>query len=53
MNDAIHKVLSGSPATRDQLICAGLFVGFWFLIDFIEWVDWLIQKFTPIAMCIK
>ena len=43
--DSLHRILSGQSLTRPQLIGAGIFVGFWFLIDVIQFVDWLWGKF--------
>jgi len=45
MMDALHRILSGQSLTRPQLIAAGCFVAFWFLIDVIQFTDWLIGKF--------
>jgi hypothetical protein len=42
--DALHRILSGQCLTRGQLIAAGCFVLFWFGIDVVQFVDWLVQK---------
>lgn len=44
MNDALHRILSGSPAHRRELIAAGLFVAIWFAMDVIQFVDWVASK---------
>jgi hypothetical protein len=54
MMDALHRILSGSPDNRKQLAFAGVFIMFWFTIDFVEWVDWLMLKINPpfTTMCV-
>lgn len=54
MMDALHRILSGSPLGRKQLALAGTFVLFWFVIDFVQWVDWLHDKIKPpmTTMCL-
>lgn len=47
MNDSLHRILSGSPARRIELIAAGIFVAVWFLMDVVQFTDWAIQKFSP------
>ena len=42
--DAIHRILSGQALTPRQLTFAGLFVAQWYLMDLIEFVDWLWAK---------
>lgn len=50
----IHRILSGSPEHRRELIAAGLFVAVWFAIDLVQWVDWALEKFNPSpVVCIK
>lgn len=43
--DALHRILTGNTLTNKQLVFAGVFVIFWFLIDIIQFVDWVISKF--------
>lgn len=50
MKDSLHRILSGSPESRTQLIAAGLFVGLWFAMDLIEFVDWANQKLHPMPV---
>lgn len=45
MMDAIHRILSGQPLTPRELRWAGAVVAIWFLMDLVEWLDWLIGKF--------
>jgi hypothetical protein len=45
MLDAINRILSGQALTRPQLVGAGVFVAVWFLMDLIQFVDWLWSKF--------
>ena len=47
MKDSLHRILSGSPDSRFQLIAAGIFVLVWFAIDVIQFTDWAMQKFNP------
>lgn len=44
MIDRIHRILSGSPEHRTELIAAGIFVAIWFTMDAVQWVDWLAAK---------
>lgn len=54
MSDGFHRILSGSPERRAELIAAGCFVVVWFVMDAVQWVDWLITKIAPAAVvCIK
>jgi hypothetical protein len=43
--DAIHRILTGQSLTAKELRIAGILVLLWFLMDLIQWVDWLIGKF--------
>jgi hypothetical protein len=45
MFDAINRILSGQALTRRQRTGAGIFVAVWFLMDLIQFVDWLLSKF--------
>jgi hypothetical protein len=47
MLDALHRILSGGPTRRGELIAAGIFVLFWFAIDVIQFADWAWQKLHP------
>jgi hypothetical protein len=42
--DFLHRILSGQTLTRRELHIAGWFVVAWFILDLVEWVDWLIDK---------
>lgn len=55
----IHRILSGSPEHRAELVAAGLVVAIWFAMDVVQFVDWAIQKYNqppalmvPSAPCI-
>lgn len=43
--DALHRILSGQPLTSRELRIAGWIVIVWFLMDLVQWIDWLIGKF--------
>lgn len=47
MSGWLHRVASGTPDTRGQLIAAGVFALIWFVMDAVQWVDWLVLKFRP------
>ena len=50
--DALHKILAGNPDDRRQLVAAGIFVAIWFVMDTIEFVDWLQLKIWPaVTIC--
>lgn len=42
--DAIHRILAGQPLTPKELRIAGLLVLAWFLMDLVQWIDWLMSK---------
>jgi hypothetical protein len=42
--DILHRILAGQTLSRRELTIAGFFVLFWFLIDFVQWVDWVWEK---------
>lgn len=46
MSDAFHRMLTGNTLTRGQLIGAGAFVLFWFAMDVIQFVDFVVEKFS-------
>jgi hypothetical protein len=50
----LHKIFSGNPEHRIELILASVFVLVWFAMDLSEWLDWAISKFNPTqsAICI-
>jgi hypothetical protein len=52
--DALHRIVSGGPKRRAELIAAGVFVLIWFGIDIIQFSDWVLQKFNPpeTAICL-
>jgi hypothetical protein len=45
MLDAINRILSGQALTHRQLVGAGVFVAVWFLMDAIQFADWVWSKF--------
>lgn len=47
MSDALHRILSGQALTPRELKLAGAFVILWFLMDFVQWIDWLVGKIWP------
>lgn len=50
----LHRVLSGSPVHRVELVAAGIFVAVWFALDFVQWIDWAVTKFNPVpVVCVK
>jgi hypothetical protein len=50
----LHRILSGSPEHRTELVAAGIFVMLWFAMDAIQWVDWISQKIDPTPIvCVK
>jgi hypothetical protein len=44
MIDALHRMLTGNTLTRGQLIGAGAFVLIWFLMDVIQFADFVWGK---------
>ena len=49
---AFHRVVSGNPTRRVELIAAGIFVLIWFAIDVVQFVDWVVTKWNaprPVA----
>lgn len=51
----LHRILSGSPEVRTELVAAGIFVAVWFCMDAAQWLDWLINtKLWPVAVvCVR
>jgi hypothetical protein len=47
--DAIHRVLTGQPLNRTELIVAGALVLLWFLMDLVQWIDWLLNKLNGVC----
>lgn len=45
MFDAIHRILCGQPLSPRELRVAGYLVLAWFVMDLIQWLDWLWGKF--------
>lgn len=43
----LHRILSGSPEVRGELVAAGIFVAVWFVMDLAQWVDWVESKINP------
>jgi hypothetical protein len=44
MFDTLHRILSGQTLSKRELRIAGVVVMAWFLMDLVQWVDWLFQK---------
>jgi|HubBroStandDraft_6_1064221.scaffolds.fasta_scaffold00175_3 hypothetical protein len=44
MNDTFHRVITGAITTRKELIIAAYVVIFWILIDVIQFVGWIMDK---------
>jgi hypothetical protein len=42
--DTIHRILAGQPLTSRELRIAGFLVLLWFVMDTVQWLDWLISK---------
>lgn len=51
MSDWLHRVVSGTPVTSKQLVLAGTFAIVWFLMDFVQWLDWLHGYLYPVTSC--
>lgn len=50
----LHRILSGTPAVRGELVAAGIFVAVWFAMDIIQFSDWAMLKLNPAPVaCIK
>jgi hypothetical protein len=49
----INRVLSGTPEHKKELIAAGVVAGIWFLMDFVQWIDWLVSKFSVATVVCK
>lgn len=45
MFDAVHRILCAQPVTPGELRVAGILVLVWFVMDLIQWIDWLVGKF--------
>jgi hypothetical protein len=43
--DTIHRILTGTPLTHCELRIGGILVMLWFLMDLVQWIDWLWSKF--------
>ena len=44
--DWLNRIVTGQSLTTSQLRWAALFVIFWFLMDFVQFIDWLIGKLS-------
>lgn len=42
--DALYRILAGQTLSPRELRFAGVIVMAWFLMDFVQWVDWLWGK---------
>jgi UDP-N-acetyl-D-mannosaminuronic acid transferase (WecB/TagA/CpsF family) len=42
--DWLHRAVSGQTISSKELRIAGVFVIVWFLMDFVQWLDWLREK---------
>lgn len=49
--DAFHRVMAGAPVSRRQLRAAGIVVVIWIAMDVIQWLDWLVGKFSHASIC--
>jgi hypothetical protein len=43
MMDYLHRVLTGQTVSPTELRIAGGIVLIWFLMDAVEWSDWLLR----------
>jgi hypothetical protein len=43
--DSVHRIMTGQALTRNELRLAGFFIAVWFLMDLVQWLDWLSEKF--------
>lgn len=43
--DSLHRMMTGQTLTRQELRYGGLFIAAWFLMDLVQWLDWLADKF--------
>jgi hypothetical protein len=41
-----NRVFSGNPLHRRELVLAGAFALMWFIMDAVQWVDWLESKIS-------
>jgi hypothetical protein len=54
MRDGFHRLMTGQAVTRGELIGGGILVAIWFVMDAVQWIDWLSQKVAPAAVvCIR
>lgn len=42
--DALHRILSGQSVTKRELTWAGVFVIGWFVMDVIQFADFIFEK---------
>jgi hypothetical protein len=42
--DWLHRAVSGQSISPKELRIAGIFVIVWFLMDLVQWLDWLGEK---------
>ena len=42
--DSLHRIVTGQALNRTELNVAGIFIGGWFLMDLVQWLDWLASK---------
>ena len=48
MSDAFHRIITGAIATRRELVIAAWVVIAWIVIDVIQFVGWIMDKWpTP------
>jgi hypothetical protein len=43
--DSLHRIVTGQASNRRELNVAGFFIAGWFVMDLVQWVDWLVGKF--------
>jgi len=44
--DWLNRIVTGQALTPSQIRWAAGFVIFWFLMDFVQFIDWLIDKLS-------
>ncbi len=42
--DALHRIVTGQALSRKELNYAGFFIATWFMMDLVQWLDWLFEK---------
>jgi hypothetical protein len=48
MTDAFHRIVTGAVVSRRELVIAAWVVIFWIVIDVIQFIGWVVDKWpTP------